>query len=501
MTEKILFFINVPTDLQVARFLQDRGFELYGIFDVADLLQPTFEEQDIIKFKKTWYYRKYVKNEIKETSEEFLEKFEKKYNINLWSLIYKDRNLYGFNNYHDFNYEEILKITEKSIRFYESILDEVKPQYVWIHIPDLFHIELFYEICRARGIKILTLSEARLPNRYIISEKTDIFDYPELILDKNSSENITTFEELQNLTKDWYSTISPETHKIMLSPKTKLKGFFHYLFSVCGNEYRKYYINFGRTRTRIFFHESSKIIKSKIRKYYIDKNLKKTIKLDTKFAYFPLHVIPERSTLSAAPYYSDQLEVIRHVAKSLPINYKLYVKEHPMQVVNYWRKISFYKEILKMPNVELIHFSFSNEKLLENSSLVITISGTNGFTAAIYEKPSIVFTDVLYSSLSSVFRVDNLEKLPEIINSAINTKVKNSEISNFIDQIKKNSFEYAYNDLMSIMIKKFFYDGFTYDAYIPKHKVKQFIDENKEQLDKWGSELLKKINQHKDFHT
>ena len=500
MKEKILYFSNLPIDFQVARYLQDHGFELYGIFDVPDLLKKTYEEQKIISLEKTWYFRDYLKQDLEQIDENYLIEFEQRYKINLWSLLYTDRNLYGFNNYHDFDYEEILKITEKSIKFYESIIDEVNPQYVWIHTPDNFHIELFYEICRKRGIKILTLSESRLPNRYVISEKTDIFDYPELILDKNSSENIKTFEELKNLTKDWYQSISPEKHEIMLSRKTKLKGFFHYLFFVCGNEYRKYYANFGRTRTRIFFYESSKIIKGIVRKYYINKKLKKTINLDTKFAYFPLHVTPERSTLSAALYYSDQLEVIRHIAKSLPINYKLYVREHPIQVINNWREISFYKEILKMPNVELIHFSFSNEKLLENSSLVITISGTNGFNAALYEKPSIVFTDVLYSSLPSVFRVDNLEKLPEIINSAINTKVNNSDINNFIDKIIKNSFEFNVNDLMAPMLKEFFYDGFTSDVHVPKHKVEQFIDENKEQLDKWGSELLKKINQHKNFH-
>ena len=152
-----------------------------------------------------------------------------------------------------------------------------------------------------------------------------------------------------------------------------------------------------------------------------------------------------------------------------------------------------------MPNVEMIHPSFSNETLLKKSSLVITITGSNGFTAAFYEKPSIVFADVLYSDLSSVFRVSNLEKLPEIINSAINTKVNNIELSNFVDKAIANSFEFDFFNLMAPMIKEFFYDGFTTDVYVPKDKIEEFINKNKKQLNQWGMELLKKINQHENF--
>ena len=117
MKGKIIYFTNVPTDLQVAKFLQDNELEVYGILDIPDMLRKTFEEQEIIKFKKKWDYREFVKKEISGVDTQFLEEFEKKYEINLWSLIYKDRNLYGFNDYYDFDYNEILKITEKSIRF------------------------------------------------------------------------------------------------------------------------------------------------------------------------------------------------------------------------------------------------------------------------------------------------------------------------------------------------------------------------------------------------
>ena len=37
-----------------------------------------------------------------------------------------------------------------------------------------------------------------------------------------------------------------------------------------------------------------------------------------------------------APFFTNQLELVRNTAKSLPIGYKLYVKEHPIQKTKSW---------------------------------------------------------------------------------------------------------------------------------------------------------------------
>ena len=104
MTKKILYFVHMPTDLQIARFIQDQGYELYGIFDVTDLLKKTFQEQEIISFEKTWFFRDYMKKNFgQKINEKYLIEFEKKYDINIWTLVFKDRNLYYFNDYHIFD--------------------------------------------------------------------------------------------------------------------------------------------------------------------------------------------------------------------------------------------------------------------------------------------------------------------------------------------------------------------------------------------------------------
>ena len=96
-----------------------------------------------------------------------------------------------------------------------------------------------------------------------------------------------------------------------------------------------------------------------------------------------------------------------------------------MQKILNWRNISYYKKILELPNVKFIHQSFSNQEIIKNCSLVMTITGTSGLEAAFYNKPSIVFGDVVFDVLPSVYKVKNLKELPQIIKTALLQKKVN----------------------------------------------------------------------------
>ena len=49
------------------------------------------------------------------------------------------------------------------------------------------------------------------------------------------------------------------------------------------------------------------------------------------------------------------------------------------------------------------------------------------------------------------------------------------------------------------LLKKYFYDGYLFDAYMAKHDVEQFLIDNKESIEKLDSEYLKKMNHHKEY--
>ena len=145
-----------------------------------------------------------------------------------------------------------------------------------------------------------------------------------------------------------------------------LKSFLKLLFSK-NDENKINFSYFGHTKTNIFFKYLALHLKLRSRNNFINSNLEKNPSTDIDYIYFPLHVEPERSLLIAAPYFTNQLEFITSLAKSIPIGFKLFVKEHPSQLLREWRPISYYKELLSIPNVEVIHPDFDNTQLIKNS--------------------------------------------------------------------------------------------------------------------------------------
>ena len=114
-----------------------------------------------------------------------------------------------------------------------------------------------------------------------------------------------------------------------------------------------------------FFHTILKIwIKTKTRKSFIDKNLKMELNVSNPFVYFPIHIEMERSLLLGAPYFINQLEIIRSVAKSLPINFNLVIKEHPGQVMRGWRSKSEYQEIIEHTKCNFYAPKFFKRKIV-----------------------------------------------------------------------------------------------------------------------------------------
>ena len=139
-------------------------------------------------------------------------------------------------------------------------------------------------------------------------------------------------------------------------------------------------------------------------------------------------------------FYSDQIAVIKNIAQSLPIEMKLFVKEHPSMWAVGWRDTDFYKQICKLPNVTLIHPSVPGELMIQKSSFVITIAGTAALEATFYEKPVIIFSDINCSTLSSVFKINDLKDLPKIIKKCLNSKVDLIELNHFFHQVEKSTF-------------------------------------------------------------
>jgi len=492
MAANILFWINgALTTFCLAHYLQKKtDSNFFAIIDSYDKPKVFFQNQKLVKFQKTWFYHDHFQNMDKPDLKYLLD-FEKKYEINLWQLAINERIFYRFNPIYNFSNDEILSILENECRLFDKVLTETKPDFLIMFEPTLHQHELFYNMCKKFNIKILILSPPNI-QKSIISEKPRTIDANIDLNNIISSKR--NFIELQSYKKSFSSFKGVKTYgsKFKTSNLELFKSTFKFLTSK-NDHIKTHYTHRGRTKFKVLKDEVRKKLKRKFRFIFINNNLETKINSNEKFIYFPLSVDEERNLLLAAPYYTNQLEVLRHIAKSLPIGYKLYVKENPAQRGRYWRKISKYKDMMAIPNVCLFHPDIPAESFFEKCSLVITIGGSSGLDAAFYEKPSIVFSDLGYSILPSVSRLNSIEELPKTIRESLEKKVNAEDLDKYITILDENSFDF---DIMEFETRynEFFYHGGHYTSvYISESKMQYFLEQNKTTLNKLASEYLKKI--------
>ncbi len=486
-------------NLGIAKYLQENcDCQLSTLIDTNNRTKKFFQDQKIVNFDKTWYFRDHIAKSHKNPDIDYLSNFEKMYNIHLWKIVHGDRiftNHDGTNNYHKFRRDEILQVLEQECKLYEQILDDVKPDFAIIKNPDYSQSQILLELCQSQNIKVLILGSARFGTKSIISSEVDIIDNFDKIFQNANDKKFESFEDVQKLLYG-YNTQIMTMLKNSSTTKTKIQSGWYMLTNVLNDEYRKFYINYGRTRSRVLINESKLILKKWIRERFINKNLKHELNSATKFFYFPLQLQPERTILLDSPHYTNQLELISQITRSMPIDFKLYIKEHPSQSIHNWRDPSFYKKIQSMINVELLHPSVSSAQILKQCSLVFSINGTSCLEASFYGKPSIVFDDVLYSQLPSVFRVKSYEMLPSAIQHALNTSVDLADLNKYVDSVFTNSFDFDYVGINSKMSKRLPHSDLVPDIEILEKDVIAILEDIQDDIDILGSEYIKKINQH-----
>lgn len=497
MKERIVFWLDADlTHFFIAKAIQEKyDAEFYAIIDITDEPKKFFETQQLVRFKKIWFYHDHI-NAKKSPDIEYLSLFEEKYKINLWNLAYNERIFYGFNEYHDFSDEEVLSILEQECRLFENVLDEIKPDFLIKADTNLHHNHLFYELCKAKNIKALLTVVTRFAKKCSISSIADNLDWmPRKIESKTPGRS---FSELQSHIEKFDTFVLATTidKRFLTSKYGMFRAVMRFIFNNNSNV-KTHYSYYGRTKSKVLIKSIVNIMKTKIRNYFINKNFIRNPDFDKPFVFFPLHQEPERSLLLTAPFYTNEYEIIKNIVKSLPIGYKLFIKEHPAMKARHWRKTSYYKDIMNLPNVVMLHPSINSKELIKKCSLVITISGTASFEAPFYQKPAIVFADTSFSMLSSIDRIRSFEDLPEAIRLSLKKQIDPNELSEYINIVNKNTFEFDYDDFVLNIGDRFYYGSFLVDVKISESEMKSFIDENRDILDKLGEEHIKKINGYK----
>lgn len=153
------------------------------------------------------------------------------------------------------------------------------------------------------------------------------------------------------------------------------------------------------------------------------------------FLLFLLPKEPEYTVQSLAREFSNVQAIVLQMALAMPAGYKLLVKEHSR--VGY-RRLAFYRDLLKMPNVVLVSSTIPGLQLIPRAAAVSTVAGTAALEAALMGKPSIIFTSrVEYSFLPSIKVVSTFMELASTVREALRPRLPIE-----IEQIRRDAARY-----------------------------------------------------------
>lgn len=134
----------------------------------------------------------------------------------------------------------------------------------------------------------------------------------------------------------------------------------------------------------------------------------------TPYVYLPLQLQPEATTLPLGGVHVDQILMVEMLARALPSNWLLVVKENPKQRFDK-RHASFYQRLWLAPQVRLASRSTSSFDLLHSCRAVATVTGSAGWEGLFAGKPVLAFGNAFYRSAPGVHAVEGLDDLVDAL--------------------------------------------------------------------------------------
>jgi len=113
-----------------------------------------------------------------------------------------------------------------------------------------------------------------------------------------------------------------------------------------------------------------------------------------RFVFFPLHMAPESSIDTWAPFYQNQLALVAQLSLAVPVDLEFVVKLHFSDPDNYnGRQL---RQLMKLPRLRIAHPNAPGLAFLEQATLVVAIQGTASLEAALLGKPVLLLGDSPY---------------------------------------------------------------------------------------------------------
>lgn len=400
---------------------------------------------------------------------EKLKEYQDKLNVpNFWDALVSDRRIvngpkYSFRQDYTprFTHEEMLRILLENLIRIEKLFDEIQPDFTSCFICTTVAEYLCYLFSKARNIPFLNLRPTRMHNYVVYGQS--IFEPSEFVAQSYKDyQGSQKEDEWQEKAREFVA-FSREKHakyegvflttqkppqvgsplrifkRISSSLLTRLREIAHAEMAYrSGPKYDRPLP--GMLTPLLYWNLLNPLLVIRINsalsgKYVTTKELN-----DLDYIFFPLHKEPEVTLLVYSKPYLNQIEVVRNVAYSLPVDKLLLVKEHPASVGT--RPLKYYQKLLEIPNVRLVDPRVEPRELIKQADMVVNIAGSVGFEALLLQKPVIIFGKTPYEMLpeSMVRKVTNLDKLGEtIVDLLLNYRHDETALCHYIAATMKES--------------------------------------------------------------
>lgn len=158
------------------------------------------------------------------------------------------------------------------------------------------------------------------------------------------------------------------------------------------------------------------------------------------YVYLGLHKQPEASVDVFGRYYENQLQNIVNLWRILPAGWKLVIKEHPMAIGD--RPVSFYRSIKKLQGVVLLSDEIPSYSLIKHAELIVTITGTMAYEAALMGIPSATFAPTFFNRLHLCQQIDlnNLLSMNDLKSWIMDLQSTTDNRHQFTNYLMANSF-------------------------------------------------------------
>jgi hypothetical protein len=366
-----------------------------------------------------------------------------------------------------FSDDELLYILQCGLERMETLFNDLKPDLVVSFICVTMLDYIAYLFARARGVRFLNLRPTRIGDRVAFSRLLNdpspelAWQYQQLMAGKQSPFK----EEAQNYIRRvreqhgrYEGVIRPSDKPALKTNVLKfarinqllsaMRSYWNYKNSIEASDnhvpdpLRRLYFTSWRNPNQA----------RRIGEFFKGRYVNEADLSLMRYVFFPLHTEPEVSLLVYGRPYVNQIEIIRMLALSLPIDTVLVVKEHPWMVGK--RSLGAYQKMLNIPRVRFADPAVEARTLVKQSDLVAVVTGSVALEAVMLGKPVITFGDCPYNLLPDemVHRCRDLRYLQTMIYNAITEHQSNeAALLAYVTAVLESSVSI---NLYSVLLKK-----------------------------------------------